>query len=41
MLGTWKQRGLQGLLSAAVSAFASAEAAITHAISVHYTGVFL
>ena len=41
MLGTWKQRGLQGLISAGVSAFASAEPATTRAISIHYMRVFL
>lgn len=42
VLGTWEQRGLQGLLPAGVPAFASAEpATTTHAISIHYMAVFL
>lgn len=41
MLGTWKQRGLQGLLPAGVPALACAGPATTHAISIHYMAVFL
>lgn len=40
-MGTWKQRGLLGLVSAGVSAFASADPATPHAISIHYLRVFL